>query len=200
MSTVYVLRCGDENLFKFGWTRGDVATRIRSLATGNPKLKLFAVIESEDAKLCENYLLWKFRKRRVPGDAKEWFALEPGEITNAIDEAREFVNDFAPKRQEAERLSAVENDDVILKPSPSDWETYKSLVDVRVAETATTLARTRLETNLKLVIGHSGGLDGIATWKMQTIREFDEASFKEAEPALHRAYVRDLRRRVFRLR
>ena len=46
MAFVYVLRSGDEPLFKIGRTRGGLEARIRQLATGNPhRLTLFDHIE-----------------------------------------------------------------------------------------------------------------------------------------------------------
>jgi hypothetical protein len=40
---------------------------------------------------------------------------------------------------------------------------------------------------------------GLVSWKTQTVMEFDERSFKLAHPELHHAFVRESRRRTFRL-
>src|SRR5262249_31174526 len=71
---VYVLRSGDEDLFKIGRTR-DINSRRLTLSTGNPHpLTLFAVIETEHASWCETYLHSVLRSRRVAG---EFFAVSP---------------------------------------------------------------------------------------------------------------------------
>ena len=47
MACVYILRSGNENLFKIGKS-GDVEDRVRGLTTGNPRLVVFDKIETED--------------------------------------------------------------------------------------------------------------------------------------------------------
>lgn len=65
MAFVYILRSGNEDLFKIGRTRGELAARIKNLSTGNPHaLTLFDSIETDDDAACETYLHGRLQSRR----------------------------------------------------------------------------------------------------------------------------------------
>ena len=165
MACVYILKSGSENLFKIGRTDGDVDARIRQLATGNPhRLTTFDVIETEHDSLCETYLHRILRSRKsLASDAREFFAITPEELTPVICDAREFLAEFVAKQEEADRLSEEETDGVLLKPGDPEWSIYSSLLAAREEEDTYRYQRQLLENNLKIAIGRSDGLDGIAT-------------------------------------
>jgi hypothetical protein len=201
MAFVYVLRSGDEELFKIGRTRGDLEARIRQLATGNPhRLTLFDHIETEYEAVCETYLHRRLRsKRSGEGDAREFFALSAVDLRDALRDAREFLAEFVPKQREAERLAKEETNGILLKPGHREWELYRRLLEVRESEYSLSLDRALLENQLKLVIGKADGLEQVATWKSHAVKKFDEAAFKLAEPELFEAFVRASLQRKFRL-
>jgi hypothetical protein len=73
--TVYVLRAGDTNLFKIGFTTGTTADRMRALQTGCPyPLSIYDVIQSEAAQELERLLHRELAPARTSG---EWFNVEP---------------------------------------------------------------------------------------------------------------------------
>src|SRR2546428_3158194 len=86
MACVYILRSGNENLFKIGRTDGDVEARIRQLATGNPhRLTKFDLIETEHDSLCETYLHRMLRsKRSLASEAREFFRITPEDLMSVI--------------------------------------------------------------------------------------------------------------------
>jgi hypothetical protein len=181
---VYVLRSGNDDVFKIGRTRGDVDARVRSLATGNPQpLTRFDVNETEHDSLCETYLHNQLRSRRRGG---EFFAIDAAELEAVIAEAREFIADYVPKHEEAERLASEKSDERVLEPSEAERELHPQLLEVREALDGLELERARLETALKLAIGTGDGLDGIASWKSHCVQRFGTAAFQVAEPLLHR--------------
>ena len=201
MGFVYVLRNGHEDLFKIGRTRGELQARIRQLATGNPhQLTLFDHIETEYEVDCETFLHRSLRSKRAgEGEAREFFALSPSEVRDAIREARGYLAESVPKRRETERLARETSDGVLLKPGDQEWEWYWRLVNVREDEDSLRLDRVLLENQLKLVIGRADGLDRLATWKSETVKRIDEAAFKLAEPQLFEKFLRTSVRRAFRL-
>jgi len=138
-------------------------------------------------------------KRWTGGEGREFFALTTAEIEEAIRDAREFLATDLPRQKEAEELAKEENDDSILTPSQEIWQVYQTLLQVRQEEHRLGLARLRLETDLKIVIGTAAGLDRVATWKNHTVTRFDEEMFKEAEPDLYKAFRKSSRVRPFRL-
>src|SRR5712691_1199534 len=85
MAYVYILRSGDENLFKIGRTDGDVEARIRQLATGNPyRLTKFDVIDTEHDSLCETYLHRMLRsKRSLPAERENSLRSHPRNSTRS---------------------------------------------------------------------------------------------------------------------
>jgi Meiotically Up-regulated Gene 113 (MUG113) protein len=197
MAHVYVLRSGNEDVFKIGRTRHDVDSRRRGLATGNPHpLTVFDVIETEHEALCETFLHRRLRSRRVSG---EFFAVVPEELEAAIRETRELLADLVTSKQEVKRLAQEESDGLVLKPGSAEWSIYENLLEVREAQDHYAFQRELLENKLKLTIGTAEGLEGIASWKTQERRQFDEASFKLERPELFQTYVKLSRLRVFRL-
>lgn len=201
MACVYVLRSGNENLFKIGRTSGDVDVRIRQLSTGNPHpLTIFDAIGTRHDSLCETYLHRTLRSRRIlKGTAQEFFAVTPTEVEEIIRDAREFLAEFVARQEEAERLAEEESDGRLLVPGTDEWSMYRKLLEVREEQDTCAFQRQLLENKLKLAIGKADGLDGIATWKTQARERFDEAALKLAHPELFKSYVSASRLRVFRL-
>jgi hypothetical protein len=201
MACVYVLRSGSEDLFKIGRTDGDVDARIRQLATGNPhRLTKFDVIETEHDSLCETYLHRILRSRKsFASNAREFFAITPEELTPIICDAREFLAEFVAKQEEADRLSEEDTDGVLLKPGDSEWSIYSSLLAAREEEDTYRYQRHLLENKLKIAIGRSDGLDGIATWRMQAVERLDQAALKSTQPEIFKMYSKISRMRVLRL-
>ncbi len=201
MAFVYVLRSGDEELFKIGRTRRDLHARIAQLSTGNPhRLTLFDHIETGHEIVCETYLHRRLRsKRSGEGEAREFFALTPPEMKDAVRDAREFLEEFVPKQREADRLAKEESDGQVVIPGQQEWHLFRRLLEIREGEDSLSLDRALLENQLKLVIGEADGLERIATWRTQEVKKFDAAAFKLAEPKLFDAFVRASRVRRFRL-
>jgi len=198
---VYILRNGNENLFKIGRTDGDVDDRIRQLATGNPyRLTRFDVIETEHDSLCETYLHRMLRsKKSLTSEAREFFAVTPEELRPVICEAREFLAEFVAKQEEADRLAEEETDGVLLQPGDTEWSIYSKLLAAREEEDSYHYQRQLLENNLRIAIGRSDGLNGIATWRPQVVERLDQGAFKSAQPDVFRMYVKTSRQRVLRL-
>ena len=201
MAYVYILRSGNENLFKIGRTDGDVEARIRQLATGNPhRLTKFDVIETEHDSLCETYLHRMLRsKRSLASEAREFFRITPEDLMSVIREAREFLAEFVANQMEADRLAEGETDGVLLKPGDTEWSIYSRLLVAREEEDTYRYQRQLLENKLKIVIGRADGLDGIATWRTQAVERLDQPALKAAEPDIFRMYVKTSRTRVLRL-
>src|SRR5262249_6207198 len=103
---VYVLRSGDDNLFKIGRAT-DLEKRMKHLATGNPHpLTPYAVIETEHPAACEAFMHHLVQSRRsTRSDAQEFFHLDPGELDALVQAAQSFVADFLPMKSEAEQLA-----------------------------------------------------------------------------------------------
>jgi len=138
MACVYVLRHGDEDVFKIGRTKGPVSQTIDQLSRGNPyRLTEFARIETADNAACEAFLHRRLRaKRVVQGGGSEFFRIDPKELNEAIEEAREFVTEFLAIKAQADELSNEEADAALaaVKPSQSDLEIYGKLPRVREAQ------------------------------------------------------------------
>ena len=201
MAFVYILRSGSENLFKIGRTDGDVDARIRQLATGNPyRLTKFDVIETEHDSLCETYLHRILRsKKSLTSDAREFFSMTAEHLRAAVRDAREFLSEFVAKQQEANRLSEEQTSGMVLKPGDREWSIYSKLLAAREEEDIYGYRRQLLENELKIAIGTFDGLDGIATWRRQTVERLDQTALKAAAPDIFQRFVKVSQTRVFRL-
>ena len=201
MGWVYVLRSGDEDLFKIGMTRGPVSARVKGLSTGNPhQLTEYGSIETEHPSKVESFihgLLFSKRSRR--SGATEFYEVTPAELDVAIRQAREYAETDIPLEAEAERLSAEPCEDRIVVPSESDWSLYDQLLHARQVHHSATHARERLEWMLKLRIGTASGIERLALWPVITTSRFDASAFASDHPDLHRQYLRESRHRRFDL-
>jgi hypothetical protein len=198
-TAVYILRSGEEDLLKIGRAR-HVEARRKDLSTGNPyPLSVYEVIETEYANDCETYLHHRLRsKRSRRSEAREFYEVDPRELNSAIRGARNFL-DFLPTRDLVEGLAREQSDDRILRPGPGELEAYRRLLIVREQIDALELEKEQLETGLKRAIGTASGLEGLATWKTESVEMFDRESFKLAHPDLYGEFLREGRRRTLRL-
>jgi hypothetical protein len=198
MGFVYILKSGDENLFKIG-KAVDVERRAKQLATGNPQpLAEFARIESEHPAECEKYLHHRLRtKRSRRSGAREFFEVEPAELEDLIRDVDVRVEEHVAALRGAKRLAKQAHSDQMLDPTDSDQTKHRRLLEVREALEALVFERDRLEADLKVAIGNAAGLDGIATWRSYTKHELNNAALKAEEPEVYRRYLREVRTRRF---
>jgi len=188
MAYVYILRNGNENLFKIGKSV-DVEDRIRGLTTGNPRLAVFDKIETEDEDEWETYLHKRLRSKRSRGSsAQEFFEITPEALRTVLREAREFLPSFLQTRQAADCLADERSTDRMVAPSREDVAIYQELLEVREQEDRCRYQRLHLENKLKLAIGTAAGLDGVASWRTLTKQKFDQAAFKEEQSELYQKY------------
>jgi len=125
--------------------------------------------------------------------------ITPEELTPVICDAREFLAEFVAKQEEADRLSEEETDGVLLEPGDPEWSIASSLLAAREEEDTYRYQRQLLENKLKIAIGRSDGLDGIATWRNQGVERLGQAALKSAQPDIFRMYSKTSRMRVLRL-
>jgi Meiotically up-regulated gene 113 len=207
MACVYVLRHGNEDVFKIGRTKSTIDRTINQLSRGNPyRLTEFARIETEDEVACETFLHQRLRtKRVVKGGGNEFFQIDPIELNAAIDEAKEFVTEFIAAKAQADELSRIETDAALasLKPSESDLVVYSNLLSVRESQDRLRVQREFLEAKLKLRMGRACSMEGIATWKGQWRQNFDIQAFRAAEADLYaelfRRFGTESYKRFFRI-
>jgi len=188
MAYVYILRSGNENLFKV-CKSDDVRDRMRELSTANPRLTVFEKIETEDEADWEQYLHKRLRSRQARGSsAKEFFEITPEALKTVIQEAREFLPSFLEMKRAADCLANEKSTDRMVAPGMEDLAIYQRLLEVREQEDRCHYERLHLENKLKLVIGTAAGLEGIATWKTLTKQRFNQAAFKRDRSELFQEY------------
>jgi hypothetical protein len=197
---VYILRSGEDDLFKIG-RAADLEKRMKHLATGNPHpLTLYAEIETEHASDCEAYFHHRLQsKRSTRSDATEFFEVDPAHLDELIDEVRVHNDEFLPRRAAAEHLAEEQNDDRMLEPGEVERGLYRRLLEVREQRDTLNFECVRLETELKLAIGTAAGMEGIATWKAHSMKRFDQEAFGVEYPDLYEAFKRESLARSFRL-
>ena len=76
---------------------------------------------------------------------------------------------------------------------------YNKLIELRRKSKLIATEIEILEKQLKDFIGKSAGIEGIATWKNQTRKFFDQESFKQTHPDIFSKFSKEKTCRVFRL-
>jgi hypothetical protein len=202
MAYVYILKNGDENVFKIGRTKKSPEDTIRELSRGNPReLTKFDATETDEDVAGETYLHRKLRSKRVLiGGGREFFRVEIDELQAAIKDAREYLDEFISSKRAAEELSIETTTDAIVQPTIEDFGMYQSLCRVRQQQDMLCVEREYYEARLKLRIGTCAALGKLATWKSQIGLKFDQSAFASAEPKLFQQFNRECQSRVFRLK
>lgn len=199
MGFVYVFQNGSEHKFKIGLTRGDTTARRKQLSTGNPNpLNEFDVIETEHCEACEQFLHKTLQSKKIAGGhAQEFFAMSPEELRQVIQQARDYIAEYTALQPLAESLRQVASNGELKKPGNEDVSVYREIIELREQEDRARLRRELLEWRLKISIGNSEGLEGIATWKSGDRESFDQAAFRAAYPELYNAFRRSSQMRRF---
>lgn len=210
MACVYILRNGTDNIFKIGRTI-DIETRLSQLRTGNPKLTVFQLIETDHDVFCESYLHKRLSTKQISGgSSQEFFAVTPAELEPIIMDAKAYLEECLPVLLEAERMQEKDSDGSIKIPGNAAISMHQEMLEAAeqirrlksVMEEQIAGLESRydyLEAELKVTMGTAAELKGIATWKTGARRTFDQTAFKEAEPKLYEQYKKQSRTRTFRL-
>jgi hypothetical protein len=82
---------------------------------------------------------------------------------------------------------------------PSGSAVHGELLEKNEAKYRLEIECARLANELKVSIGTSEGLDGVASWRTHTTSKFEEGSFRRAHPDLHAAFTHPVQQRAFRL-
>lgn len=201
MAYVYVLKSGDENIFKVGRTKNDVDARILQLATGSPyRLTKFEVIETDHDKWCEKYLHGRLSTKRVrSGPAKEFFAVTPSELISVLNEARIYLDECLPVVLEAEKIAGEDSDGSEKAPGNEEQSIYQELLELKEQRAKLEARYDYLESQLKVLMGVAQVLEGIAVWKTQIGNHLDQSAFRLQEPEMWGRYQKQSKTRPFRL-
>jgi hypothetical protein len=78
-------------------------------------------------------------------------------------------------------LSRQQSSDQMLEPTPEDEQLLRQLVLNKEEQEYLRFECELIESRLKQRIGTAAGLRGVATWRTQVIRRFDESLFRSSE-------------------
>jgi hypothetical protein len=185
---VYVLREGLSNVFKIGRTSGGVDGVLRRLRTGNSKpLSLFDLVETEQESACEAFFHRRLAARRVVrGGGWEFFEMESEEhMRRTIADLRGMFEEVEDARCAVQALAKEQCTDILLEPNTEDQRLLERLMRNKEEQEYLRFECELLESQLKRRIGTAAGLRGLATWKTQLTRRYDEKLFRESAPEMY---------------
>jgi hypothetical protein len=180
---VYILQEGQSNIFKIGRTSGNVEDVVRTLHRGNSQpLSLFDVVVTDQESACEAFFHRRLRSKRVArGGGREFFELEPVEMRQAISTFRRMFEELEAARCAISELSGQQSTDRLLDPIPEDEQLLNRLIKNKEEQEYLRFECELIESKLKQRIGTAAGLRGIATWKTQLTRRFNESLFRASD-------------------
>lgn len=181
---VYVLREGSSNIFKIGRTSGTVDGVVTRLRTGNSQpLSIFEIVQTEEESACEAFFHRQLRdKRVVRGGGWEFFEVDVAAMKELISQVRSMFEELQEAQNAIEKLGKVASTDVLLDPSEKDKELLRRLLENKKEQEFLQIECQLLEAQLKQRIGSAAGLRGLATWKTQVTRVFDQKLFAKTAP------------------
>jgi hypothetical protein len=196
MESLYFMRNGDANVVKIG-IAGDADARRGQFKTGNPEdIRIIDLVDADDARPIETILHRIYYSKRL---RREFYSLTPAQADEAGDRARDIRDNYLPLEREAKRLAKSECDSPSRPPTEHECELHRDVVEKREAKYLAEHECDRAENELRVAIGTSEGLDGLASYKTYTISRFDEAAFKLKFPEQHAAFCRPTQQRTLRL-
>lgn len=187
---VYILKEGTSNVFKIGRTKGDVAAVLKRLQTGNSKpLSHFDTVEADQESACEAFFHRRLVSRRVGGGGGwEFFRMDSDEhmyatveefrvMAKTLEEAEEAISPFDHEQCSAE----------LVDPTDEDRELLVRLLKIKEEQAYLKFECELIESQLKLRIGTTSGIRGVATWKTEL--RFDEECFKTGDPEAYQTIL-----------
>lgn len=174
---VYILQEGQSHIFKIGRTTGNIDDVIRTLHRGNSQpLTLFDIVVTDQESACEAFFHRRLRSKRVVrGGGKEFFELEPAEMRRTVASFRQMFEELEEAQRAISELSKQQNTDRLLDPTPEDEQLLARLVRNKEEQEYLRFECELIESRLKQRIGTAAGLRGVATWKTQLTRRFNES-------------------------
>jgi T5orf172 domain len=183
---VYILREGQSNIFKVGRTSGSIENVLKRLRTGNSScLSLFDTVETGSDSACEAFFHRRLRTKRVIGGGWEFFEIEVEEMRQIVTHFKSMFNDLVSARETIAPLKERDSTDVLLAPTPDDEKLLQRLLMILEEQEYLKFEAELISSKLKQRIGLAAGIVGVATWKSQVNRCYDEEMFKRQEPEFY---------------
>ncbi len=191
MGTVYVFREEQSNCFRVGRTKEDVGRAHKRVENGNPRsLSLYREIKTEQASACEAILHRLLAARRVStGGGTEFFEVDPSELENVLSRTERIFEEIVSSRHDVDELKMIKH----VKPErpavQKDLALRKKLAELEQEQAAIKVQIEWLRLQLQRQVGEAAGISGVASWQVETRRNFDEAVFEEREPDLYQSVL-----------
>lgn len=181
---VYILIEGQSNVFKIGSTGGAIEDRIHALQTGNSQpLTVFDAVETDQESACEAFFHRRLRSKRVGGGGGwDFFQLDADEMRHAIENFKRMFAEPLEARQAVGDLIQQSSDDRLLEPTASDRELLDQLMRNKEEQEFLQFECELIESKLKQRIGTASGIRGLATWKTQVTKCYDEKLLMDSDP------------------
>lgn len=193
MGFVYAFRLGREDLFKIGQTTMTPDKRRSSLQTGCPhELALFDAIETDDYQALEKYIKVMWSDHRSTEGGTEIYHLTEAAVTEVFATCRRWLDKELPDQKLAQELEKADPEPTILPRDERAAELRRQWLELdgKQREIRTALdwlgaEKAIVEAELKLAIGTSSGIEGVATWaQTRETRRVNPDLVKAADPQL----------------
>ena len=170
---------------------------LRRTAAAEPN-NVTAKIESDEPADCESFLLHYYESKCIDHQQKA-FRFADDELASVVKAAEGFSRRFLPLQNAVERLKHQASDNRFLPAEQRQRELCRQIHQLREEEFRVSKRRELLENELKVAIGTSAGIDGLATWRSHMQDSFDRERFKADHPELFKAYVHPKVTRMLKL-
>lgn len=101
-------------------------------------------------------------------------------MSDMIADFRQMLEDLEDARQVVQDLCKQQCTDILLEPTSDDFKLLERLLKIKEEQEYLAIETELIESRLKKRIGTSAGLRGLATWKTQVSRRYDEKLFRES--------------------
>ena len=131
----------------------------------------------------------------MQGGGWEFFEVEATEMRRIVSEFRAMFEQLEEARQIVSTLIGQESRDVLVEPSSEDRDLLLRLMRNKEEQEYLRFECELIESQLKRRIGTASGIRGLATWKTQMTRRYNDKLFRDSEPD----WYNDLLEKYYRL-
>ena len=199
MSVLYVVRAGECNRFKVGVTKKGIRSQIATLQTRcTDVLTSFWSLEADKCQPLESVIHVRLAAHRSDNG---WFDVSEKDMSEAIDLARRAFDERKKWHDEANAYwESSETTGCVLVADPEALQLRDELRDIQNQIGRLQYRGDTIRDRLRAMIGNNDEIGGIATWKVESQRRFDSATFRTDQPELYQKYLVVRNSRALRMR
>jgi hypothetical protein len=153
-------------------------------------LTLIDEIETDQDTVAETFLHRQFSSYLCPTDeSMPCYQMSEAVVKEGVSEVKRFLHECRNDQERAQEYAKVEPTTAHQEPTLAVKEIHQQLLTIKSQINRLREEAECLENKLKCTIGNASGIEGVATWKLQSRTKLDQKLLKDEHPDLYEKYT-----------